>query len=91
LAQAVAYLARAPKSIEVYEAYSNAKKLIRTWVGSQPTVPLHLRNAPTKMMKELGYGDGYKYTPKCSDDPTQEYLPSELNKTKFFESKEYRP
>jgi len=42
-------------------------------------------------MKELGYGDGYKYTPKCSDDPTQEYLPSELNKTKFFESKEYRP
>ena len=82
------YLARAPKSIEVYEAYSKAKQLIRTWSGGQPNVPLHLRNAPTKMMKDLGYGAGYKYTPKCLDDPTQEYLPAELKKTKFFASRE---
>ena len=69
----------------MYEAYSKAKQLVRTWTGGQPSVPLHLRNAPTRMMKQLGYGKGYKYTPKCQDDPHQQYLPSELTNTKFFD------
>ena len=60
LAQATTYLARAAKSIEVYEAYGKAKQLVKTWTGPQPEVPIHLRNAPTKMMKNLGYGKGYK-------------------------------
>lgn len=80
------YLARAPKSIEVYEAYSNAKNTVRTWKGTQPSVPLYLRNAPTRTMKELGYGVGYKYTPKCQDDPLQAYLPKELEETNFFDT-----
>ena len=69
----------------MYEAYNKAKQLVRTWTGGQPGVPLHLRNAPTRMMKQLGYGKGYKYTPKCIDDPTQQYLPTELSDTKFFD------
>ena len=84
MAQATTYLARAPKSIEIYEAYNKAKQLVRTWTGGQPSVPLHLRNAPTRMMKKLGYGKGYKYTPKCQDDPSQDYLPTELKDSKFF-------
>lgn len=54
LAQCAIYLARAPKSREVDSALAKAKKLIGDWRGSQPSVPLHLRNAPTKLMKELG-------------------------------------
>ncbi|XP_066920649.1 replication-associated recombination protein A-like [Clytia hemisphaerica] len=84
LAQVTTYLARAAKSIEVYEAYTKAKQLVKACNGPQPEVPIHLRNAPTKMMKNLGYGKGYKYTPKCLDDPEQEYLPLSLKDTKFF-------
>ena len=59
LAQAAIYLATAPKSNAVYEAYNHAAGDAQTDVA-QP-VPLHLRNAPTKLMKELEYGKGYRY------------------------------
>jgi putative ATPase len=66
LAQAVVYLALAPKSNAVYRALSNAKRDAAD-LGSLP-VPLVLRNAPTRLMKELGYGEGYAY---AHDDPKQ--------------------
>ncbi|XP_067856355.1 ATPase WRNIP1 isoform X2 [Heptranchias perlo] len=61
LAQCVVYLARAPKSVEVYMAYEAVKESVRNHKGPLPSVPLQLRNAPTKLMKDLGYGKGYKY------------------------------
>ncbi|GAU17617.1 hypothetical protein TSUD_254920 [Trifolium subterraneum] len=83
LAQCVAYLALAPKSIAVYRAIGAAEKLVRESVGQNEGVPLHLRNAPTKLMKEVGYGKGYIYTP---DNPssTQSYLPPSLQGFKFL-------
>ncbi|XP_059801290.1 ATPase WRNIP1 [Hypanus sabinus] len=71
LAQCVAYLARAPKSVEIYRAYEAIKESVRNHKGPLPSVPLHLRNAPTKLMKDLGYGKGYKYPPdnKMEDGP----------------------
>ncbi|XP_042202253.1 ATPase WRNIP1 [Callorhinchus milii] len=59
LAQCVMYLARAPKSVEVCVAYGAVKDSVRNHKGPLPCVPLHLRNAPTKLMKDLGYGKGY--------------------------------
>ena len=59
LAQAVVYLAVAPKSNAVYTAYNAARAFVAQ-SGTQP-VPLHLRNAPTRLMKDLGYGEGYRY------------------------------
>ncbi|XP_031555770.1 ATPase WRNIP1-like [Actinia tenebrosa] len=84
LAQAAVYLARAPKSIEVYRAYNNAKKCVKEWEGPHPSVPLHIRNAPTKMMKNLGYGAGYKYNPDYDEPVEQSYLPPELENVNFF-------
>ena len=46
-------------------------------------VPLHLRNAPTSMMKDLGYGEGYKYNPSFKEPIEQEYLPRQLQNRKF--------
>lgn len=84
LAQAAVYLARAPKSIEVYNAYNEAKKYVNVWEGPQPTVPLHIRNAPTKLMKDLGYGAGYKYNPAFDGPVDQTYLPPEVQGVNFF-------
>ena len=78
LAQAVVYMARAPKSTEVYQAYGRAKSCVWDHKGPLPSVPLHLRNAPTKLMKDLGYGKGYKYY------GDQTYLPDELKDVNFF-------
>ena len=64
LAQAVVYLAMAPKSNAVYVAYKAARAFIAQ-DGTRP-VPLHLRNAPTRLMKDLGYGEGYRY---AHDEP----------------------
>ncbi len=75
LAQLVVYLAKSPKSIASYQAYEIAKREVEK-SGSLP-VPLHLRNAATGLMKELGYGINYKYSP-IEDDSRQEYLPPEL-------------
>uniref|UniRef100_A0A1A7Y0C6 Werner helicase interacting protein 1 n=1 Tax=Iconisemion striatum TaxID=60296 RepID=A0A1A7Y0C6_9TELE len=84
LAQCVVYLARAPKSVEIYKAYANVKACVRNHKGPLPSVPLHLRNAPTKLMKQLGYAKGYKYNPEFSRHVEQEYLPEELRGTDFF-------
>ncbi|XP_075777470.1 ATPase WRNIP1 isoform X2 [Pelodiscus sinensis] len=84
LAQCVVYFARAPKSIEVYSAYSNVKACLRNHQGPLPPVPLHLRNAPTRLMKDLGYGKGYKYNPMYKEPVEQEYLPKELKGMDFF-------
>ncbi|KAG7221174.1 hypothetical protein CRUP_026603 [Coryphaenoides rupestris] len=72
------------ESVEVYKAYSNVKASLRTHKGPLPSVPLHLRNASTKLMKELGYAKGYKYNPAFSGPAEQEYLPEELRGVDFF-------
>lgn len=84
LAHCAAYLAKSAKSIAVYQAYNEIKAEIES-SGSLP-VPLHLRNAPTKLMKELGYSQGYKYTP-LEDDSRQEYLPEKLRGRQYLKSK----
>ncbi|KAK9284800.1 hypothetical protein L1049_023977 [Liquidambar formosana] len=83
LAQCVAYLALAPKSVSVYRAIEAAQKVVKESVGQNEGVPLHLRNAPTKLMKEIGYGKGYIYPP---DNPSssQSYLPPSLQGYKFL-------
>lgn len=83
LAHAVAYLAKSPKSVAVYLAFNEITNEVRN-SGNLP-VPLHLRNAPTKLMKDLNYGKGYKYTP-LNDDSNQEYLPDKLKGRKFLKS-----
>ncbi|OBS57130.1 hypothetical protein A6R68_11746, partial [Neotoma lepida] len=87
LAQCVVYFARAPKSIEVYSAYNNVKACLRNHQGPLPPVPLHLRNAPTRLMKDLGYGKGYKYNPMYSEPVDQDYLPEELRGIDFFKQR----
>ncbi|KAJ0876151.1 putative adenosinetriphosphatase [Helianthus annuus] len=84
LAQCVVYLALAPKSVAVYRALEAARKVVRDSVGQNEGVPLHLRNAPTKLMKELGYAKGYIYPP---DNPSssQSYLPDSLQGSKFLD------
>ncbi|KAM9845255.1 ATPase WRNIP1 isoform 1-T2 [Aulostomus maculatus] len=84
LAQCVVYLSRAPKCVEIYQAYNNVKACLRNHKGPLPPVPLHLRNAPTKLMKQLGYAKGYKYNPAFSAAVEQEYLPEELRGINFF-------
>lgn len=81
LAQLVAYLAKAPKSVSAYFAYNKAKKDVEEF-GNLP-VPMHIRNAPTKLMEKLGYGKGYKYTP-VEDSSNQEYMPKEIKNKKYF-------
>lgn len=85
LAQAVTYLALSKKSNALYVAYGKAKEDVRKY-PNEP-VPLHLRNAPTKLMKELEYGKGYKYTPdfKTSEEAAQEYFPERLKGRKYLE------
>lgn len=87
LAQCVVYFARAPKSVEVYSAYNNVKACLRSHQGPLPPVPLHLRNAPTRLMKDLGYGKGYKYNPAFSEPVEQEYLPEALRGVDFFKQR----
>lgn len=85
LAQCVAYLARAPKSVAVYRALNEAKRVVRESGGGNEGVPLHLRNAPTKLMKEMGYGEGYMYPPDHPDCSSQIYLPPSLHGRKFLD------
>ena len=81
LAHCAAYLAKSPKSVSVYFAYNEIVSEIEN-SGSLP-VPLHLRNAPTKLMKELDYGKDYKYTP-TEDSSNQTYLPEKIKGKKFL-------
>ena len=85
LAQAVVYLAIAPKSNAVYNAYNQVRALIKQ--DSSRPVPVHLRNAPTRLMKELGYGKAYRY---AHDFPGayvagEQYLPDGLEEQRFYE------
>lgn len=84
IAQAVAYLAVAPKSNAVYNAWNAVKKRIQE-TGSLE-VPLHLRNAPTKLMKEQGYGTEYHYAHDFPDAYVagESYLPEALNGERFY-------
>lgn len=83
LAQAVTYLATAPKSNAAYVAISEAQKEVRQ-SGALP-VPLHLRNAPTGLMKDLGYGKDYQYAHNQTNSiVTHEHLPETLCDTKFY-------
>lgn len=83
LAQATIYLATSPKSNSAYMAINDALSLVRE-TGNLP-VPLHLRNAPTKLMKELGYGDNYKYSHNYENNfAEQDYLPSEIKDKRIW-------
>jgi len=84
LAQAVVYMSLAKKSNALYKAYSKVQETIHNRPADP--VPLHLRNAPTKLMKELGYGKDYKYNPNFKKPVDQGYLPESLIKTKFYDN-----
>jgi len=84
LSQCAIYLANSVKSNSTYMALANAQQAIKR-TGDLP-VPLHIRNAPTKLMKDLGYSDGYKYAHDYAGNfAEQEYLPDALRGTKFYE------
>jgi len=83
LAQAVVYMAKCKKSNDLYEAYEKAAADVRKY--GNLSVPLHIRNAPTELMKDLGYGKGYKYSPDYDYKEKQEYLPQELKGKKYIE------
>ena len=84
LSQCACYLACSAKSNATYMALERAQSAVRQW-GDLP-VPLHIRNAPTKLMKQLGYHEGYKYAHDYDGNFTeQEYLPQGLEGTKFYE------
>ncbi|MFH1233919.1 MAG: replication-associated recombination protein A [Patescibacteria group bacterium] len=82
LAQAVVYLAKCQKSNELYIAYNQASQDARDFCNLP--VPLHIRNAPTKLMKDLGYGKNYKYSPDFDYKDKQEYLPEKLKGRKYL-------
>jgi len=87
LAQVAVYLATAPKSNSLYVGYGKVKETINT-KGYLP-VPLHIRNAPTKLMKELDYGKDYKYAHNFADAYVpQEYLPEEIKGQIFYQPRE---
>ena len=88
LAEAVVYVATAPKSNRVYEAWGRALEAAREHPAEG--VPLHIRNAPTDLMKELGYGKGYEYAHSVPEAYTpQEYLPPALRGAKFYEPTQF--
>ena len=85
LAQAVVYLAQAPKSNHLDAVAQTLRDVIQR-TGTLP-VPMHIRNAPTRLMSDLGYGAGYKYTPDwvaAGLDPSQTYLPDALLGAHFW-------
>ena len=83
LAEAVVYLATSPKSNSAYMGINNAIEEVKK-SGNQP-VPMHIRNAPTKLMAQLGYHDGYKYPHDYPGNFTpQQYLPDELRDKRFW-------
>jgi putative ATPase len=83
LAQAVVHLAMAPKSNALYSALGEIKKTIKQLGNLE--VPLHIRNAPTKLMKEWGYGKGYQYAHDFQGGiVNQQHLPDQLKNQKFY-------
>ena len=83
LAEACVYLATSPKSNSAYNGINSALQLVKQ-TGNLP-VPLHLRNAPTSLMKELGYSDGYKYPHDYPGNfATQQYMPDALTDNRLW-------
>lgn len=83
LSQCAVYLATSPKSNASYLAIGKAQQMVKQ-TGDLP-VPIHLRNAPTKLMKELGYGEDYKYSHDYQNNfAEQEFLPDEIKSTAFY-------
>ena len=84
LSQTAVYLAASPKSNASYMAIKQAETKV-SQTGDLP-VPLHIRNAPTRLMKNIGYGKGYKYAHDFDNNfTTLEFLPDEISGTKFYE------
>jgi putative ATPase len=85
LAQCVIYLATSPKGNGSYAAIGKAQALVKE--TGNLSVPLHLRNAPTKLMKDLGYGKNYKYSHDYANNfVQQEFMPDEISGVNFFEA-----
>ena len=83
LSQCAIYLATSPKSNASYMAINEAQQIVKQ-TGDLP-VPIHLRNAPTKLMKELGYGEDYKYSHDYANNfAEQEFLPEAISETKIY-------
>ena len=83
LSQCAVYLATSPKSNASYMAIGDAQQLVKQ--TGDLSVPIHLRNAPTKLMKELGYGEEYQYSHSYENNfSEQEYLPDEIKNTAFY-------
>jgi putative ATPase len=83
LAQCVVYLSLAPKSNSLYAAYGEVSQAVAS--SPQYPVPMHIRNAPTRLMKDLGYGKGYKYPHDYQDNfADQEFLPEQLADKRFY-------
>jgi len=86
LAQAVVHLATAPKSVGVYEAFKAARKAAHETGSLMP--PAHIRNAPTKLMKQLGYGKGYQYDPDTPEGFSgANFFPDEMERRTFYKPK----
>jgi putative ATPase len=84
LSQCAVYLATSPKSNASYMAINTAQQVVKQ--TGDLSVPIHLRNAPTKLMKELGYGEEYKYSHSYENNfEAQEYLPTEISETVFYD------
>lgn len=84
LSQCAVYLATSPKSNASYMAIGKAQQTVRQ--TGNLSVPLHLRNAPTKLMKDLGYGADYKYAHDYENNfVNEEFLPDELSGTSFYQ------
>ena len=84
LSQCTVYLATSPKSNASYLAINKAQQLVKQ--TGDLSVPLHLRNAPTKLMKQLGYGEDYKYAHDYEGNfVNQEFLPTEIANTKLYD------
>ena len=84
LSECVIYLATSPKSNSAYKAINEAQEKVRK-TGNLP-IPIHLRNAPTKLMKELGYGEDYKYAHDYANQfIEQEFLPEEIKGTSLYQ------
>ncbi|TBU31574.1 P-loop containing nucleoside triphosphate hydrolase protein [Dichomitus squalens] len=82
LAHLVAYLSEAPKSTRSYEGYNRAEDAAK--LDPSVPVPLAIRNAPTKLMKELGYARGYRYNPEYAHPVTNDYLPIQFRGDEFL-------
>ena len=90
LAHCTCALALAPKSTRAYRGLNNAyAALAEPGIASLP-IPIHLRNAPTRLMKEMGYGKEYKYNPRYRDGKVKQgYLPKRLADRSFLEDRDF--